>query len=128
MHARITSLVVFALLALACRYPQPATVGRKLIDCSVDSVKKRALTEIDTVNSVLADTGVDDEGARFRLVNLAVDIGQDVLSCILRDQGVKFGEAARVNPRDRISVTAARRADSYLRDNEITFKDEYRSP
>lgn len=121
---RISAAFLLAVVMFAgCRVPAPGTPGRRLVDCSVDVIKRQSINAIDPVNDIIADGGLTDSEAKSQLINLGIDIGQDVLACVLRDQGTRFAQSADANPADRKSVVAARRAQEYLRDHNVQFAD-----
>jgi hypothetical protein len=113
---RVLVLIAWCLPALGCKTLGGGGGGMvaHLVDCASQSIRERGLTYVGRLNDVLGNTQLSDTDARGRLIDLGIDAGQDVLGCLLRDQGAKFGESARRNPGDRVSATAARRADARL--------------
>jgi hypothetical protein len=76
------------------------------------------MTYLGKVNDVLGNVSLTDPAARARLIDLGIDAGQDVLGCLMADQGQKFAEATAANPNDEVSRTAARRARDRLNELE----------
>jgi hypothetical protein len=105
------------LAIIGCRHLPGGTDGgavSKIVDCAQKSIRDKGLLYVGKVNSIIGATDISDRDARSRLIDLGIDAGQDILGCLLRDQGVKFAESADANPADQMSVTAARRAKTRL--------------
>lgn len=98
----------------ACKTTSGSGFTSKIVDCASQAVRDKGLVYLGKVNDVLGNLNISDPEARVRLINLGVDVGQDVLGCVLADQGLKFAEATAANPGDRVSQTAARRAKTRL--------------
>lgn len=107
----VLALTLGTLPVVACRHFQPGTVGGKIVDCASKAIREKGLVYLGRVNDVIGNTQLSDGEANSRLINLGVDAGQDVIGCLMADQGVKFAESARENPNDVVSATAARRAE-----------------
>lgn len=110
-------LLVLALTAalgfvpvISCKTPSGTGLVSKVVDCASRAVREKGLVYIGKVNDVLGSQSLSDPAARAKLVDLGIDAGQDVLGCLLLDQGQKFAEATAANPNDKVSQTAARRA------------------
>jgi hypothetical protein len=95
-------------------------IGAKIVDCGQQAIREKGLVYVGKVNSIIGSTELTDQDSRARLIDLGIDIGQDVLGCLLRDQGQKFAESSAANPNDRMSAIAARRAKERL----IELEDE----
>jgi hypothetical protein len=115
-----------ALLALALVLAVPACkttggvggIGARIVDCATKAIQNKGMTYLGKVNDVIGNTGITDEAARSRLIDLGIDAGQDVLGCLLADQAPKYAEAAKSNPGDEVSKTAAARAKARLKELE----------
>jgi hypothetical protein len=98
----------------SCKTTGAGGVGARVIDCAQKAIQEKGLVYVGKVNDILGNTGVSDDAARARLIDLGIDAGQDVLGCLLADQGQKFAESAAKNPADDVSHTAAKRAKTRL--------------
>ncbi len=117
-------LWAFLLSMQGCRTPGSTGpgVGSKLIDCGTHEVFEAGIKYLGRVNSTITDQMVDDSTTRAKLINLAIEAGENVIACLLRDQGSKYAHAAAHNPADVESVIAERRAESFIRERGIQFK------
>lgn len=110
-------LVLGTLSAIpACKTTGAGGIGARIVDCATRAIQDKGMAYLGKVNDVLGNTGVTDETARARLIDLGIDAGQDVLGCLLADQAPKYAEAASHNPSDEVSKTAAARAKSRLKE------------
>jgi hypothetical protein len=89
-------------------------IAERIVNCGSDAIMERSILYIGRVNDVLSDQGISDDGARSGLVQLGIDVGQDVLGCILRDQHGKFQENVKANSSDVASRTAIKRSGAHL--------------
>lgn len=112
---------VVAWSSMGCKMPQPGTVGRKLIDCGTEAVKKNAIGIIPEVNSCL--TGDSAKDCLLGLVNPAVGITYDVVACVVRRQGAEFAASEQINPLDVRSKVAAGNAHEFIAAEQIEFTD-----
>jgi len=117
-------LWAFLLSMQSCRTSSPggSGVGAKLIDCGAHEVFEAGIKYLGRVNSTLTDQMVDDSTTRAKLINLAIEAGENVIACLLRDQGGRYADAAAHNPADVESVIAERRAEAFIRERGIKFK------
>lgn len=117
---RIVLLALVALLSVpACKTPGGVGgIGARIVDCAQQAIREKGLIYVGKVNAIIGSTELTDNDARGRLVDLGIDAGQDVLGCLLRDQGQKYAESSAANPNDRMSAVAARRAKDHLEDLE----------
>jgi len=116
--AAVFSIAFVGLLAIivamaGCRVP-PTGVVSKVIDCSTETVQKNWPTAIGPVNDCLTRDEGEDWTRCLDLVPAAVNVGVDVLACVLREQRATFADSARANPFDDRSKRAAKRADAYM--------------
>ncbi len=113
--------VAAAVFATSCRLPPPGTTGRKLIDCSVDAVKRQAIGLIAPVNTCL--TGGDARACLLGLINPAAGVTLDVIACVTRREGAEFAAAELINPADKGSARAADNARAFIAAEQIEFTD-----
>jgi hypothetical protein len=99
---------------LGCKTTGGAGVGARIVDCATQAIREKGLVYVGKVNTIIGSVDISDADARGRLIDLGIDAGQDVLGCLLRDQGQKFAESSAANPGDRMSATAAQRARAHL--------------
>jgi hypothetical protein len=119
LRALVVALVLSLVGLPACKTTGGVGgIGARIVDCAQQAIRDKGLLYVGKVNSILGGTELGEDDAQARLIELGIDAGQDVLGCLLRDQGAKFAESAQANPNDRVSVTAARRANLRLRDLE----------
>jgi hypothetical protein len=111
-------------LSLRCGTTGPGGggIGAKLIDCSKREIFETGVAYVGRVNKVLTSQTSDDKLARAQLIDLGVQAGEDVLACLLRDQGFKYAEASRENPNDVESATAKRRSEAFSKERGYQFK------
>jgi hypothetical protein len=101
--------------APACKHFSPdSPLAQKIIDCGSKAIRERGLSYVGKVNDVLADTRLSDQQANGRLINLGLDAGQDVIGCLLFEQGARFAESAKANPGDVASARARERASARI--------------
>jgi hypothetical protein len=125
MRTQFRALLVLVLvLAAPLAVPSCKTtggaggIGARIVDCATRAIQDKGMTYLGKVNDVIGNTGITDEAARSRLIDLGIDAGQDVLGCLLADQAPKYAEAAKSNPGDEVSKTAAARAKQRLKELE----------
>ena len=114
----LLALVVLWLVPLAlvpaCKTTGIGGVGAKIVDCAEKAIRDKAMTYLGKVNDILSNTGVTDQTAESRLIDLGVEAGEDVIGCLLTDQAPKFAEAAAGNPTDQVAKAAAKRSQTRL--------------
>lgn len=115
---KLLALVLLASLAGGCKSWFTAETGARLVACGSTAVREKGLLYLGRVNDTIGNPQLTDRETSVRLGELGVEAGWDIIGCLLRDQQVKFGESARANPNDKISATAAKRADDKLRELE----------
>lgn len=108
------------LLLGACRMP-PDSTASKIIRCGTQAVKDNFFQALPSVNGCLASPGY--ESCLFGLINPVAGITEDVVACVLRDQGQKFAAAAAANPTDTHSAQAATRARTFMNQNRYVYAD-----
>jgi hypothetical protein len=114
----LLALTLFLATLAGCKTTGGAGLGARIVDCATKAIQNKGMTYLGKVNDVIGNTGITDEAARARLIDLGIDAGQDVLGCLLADQAPKYAEAAQSNPRDEVSKTAAARAQARLKELE----------
>jgi hypothetical protein len=116
---KIFALVLLVAVA-ACPKPTPTggVVG-KVVDCSVQGVRDNALQLVPLVNDCL--TGGGWTGCLLGLIKPAVGITEDVIACVVQSSESSYARAARTNPGDTVSTTAAQNASRFLLERGYKF-------
>jgi hypothetical protein len=132
LAAMRTAIALVALLTVSgvgcssCQQPGGGGgIGNKLISCTTEAVSRNWPTVLPGVNTCLTDTGPDSSvsSCLLGLINPAINVTEDVIACVLRDQGRKFGEMAARNENDLRSARAAHRANAFMVEREYRFQD-----
>lgn len=124
LHLARAYLVALAFAAFAtdsgCAHPIGAGVS-KVINCASAAIQDGFSKILPAVNSCVAGS---DESYEPCLVGLIGQGGEDLLACVLRDQGTKFLDSARANPKDAVSVRSAAHAQAFMAKRGYRFAVE----
>jgi hypothetical protein len=104
-----------------CKVPPPNTVGGRVVSCTTQAVRDNWPAAIGPVNSCLVSASAS--ACLLALIRPLAGITEDVVACLVRDQGSEFAHAAQANPGDTRSATAAANARNYLAEQGYTFAD-----
>ena len=115
-------ILALVLLLTACRLPPPDSKAGKVIRCGTDAVLNNFGKALPSVNTCIS-SAPDYEGCLFGLIDPVVGITEDVIACVLRDQGAKFAAQAEANPGDSVSARAAVRAQAFINHHQYVFAD-----
>ena len=108
----IIAYVTISLTCFGCRLPPPGTTGRKVIDCSAEAIQQQWPGAIGPVNTCL--TGGGSYACLLGLIRPAAGITEDLIACLVRNQGSEFAAAAAINFDDVRSARAAESARAFL--------------
>lgn len=113
------------MLLHGCRdVSKPDTTVGKLVHCGTAAVQENWPRILPSVNSCLTDqTERSYEPCLISLINPVAGITEDVLACVLRDQGGKFAASAETNPGDTRSMRASVRAQAFINRYRYQFAE-----
>lgn len=121
----VIDVLVLSAAALSCSTIQklPPT-ALDVISCTADHVVRRAPAAIPLVNSLLTNgESPDCDGAcKLELARLVANLGEDVVACVIRRQGVEYAGASVTDPRDTVSPGAATRARAIIAEKGWRFE------
>lgn len=101
-----------------CKVP----TKQQVIACGSTAMQQNWPSVLPQVNGCLTSPG-DWEGCLIGLINPAIGVTEDLVACLVKDQGVKFSDSAKVNVNDTTSVMAAQRADAFITKRGYKFQE-----
>ena len=116
------TLIIGLLTVVACPRPISPTVS-EIISCTGESLSQNGIPLIPKVNDCLTGA-VEWEDCLLSLITPTAAITEDILACVLRDQGGKFAQTAD----DELENKAACRADAFISERKYKFEDGYDTP
>lgn len=119
------ALVAFTLTVTSCRFFQPDSTGGRVIQCAGEAIERNWHQALPAVNTCIT-VDANESGWRdclIGVINPAVGITEDLVACVLRDQGQKMAAQAERNPNDFRSERGAKRAETWIAERKYTFAD-----
>jgi hypothetical protein len=120
----VGALGLVGIVCQGCRTPPPGTpgTGQRIVNCATQAVADTWPEFLPQVNGCLAhDTGA--MGCLLSLIQPAVGATEDLIACLVRNQGAAYAHAAQANPGDAVSVRAAAAARQWLIERNVVFVD-----
>ena len=100
----------------------PPTLA-KILDCTGPAIQQYGIPLIPKVNNCLTG-GLNWTICLIGLISPAAGITEEIIACVVRDQGGKFAQTAD----DALENKGACRADNFITERKYEFADGYRSP
>ena len=121
MRLPIVALLVTLLASAGCPGGCQVPTGGQAIQCGSEAIEKNWHKALPKVNACLT-MATGWEGCLIGLIEPAVGITEDVIACLVKDQGAKFADTASANPSDATSKDGAAHAAEFLQKRGYKFE------
>ncbi|MGH8677183.1 MAG: hypothetical protein ACREUQ_02375 [Burkholderiales bacterium] len=126
-HQFVFALILLAIPACPAGCPTPPRPGDPdagvhvgIVDCSAQTIRDHALSLIPFVNDCLIKPSYS--ACLLALIDPAVGITIDVIGCVVNARQNGFSANVAANPNDTVSLTAAKNAGNFIREQGLKFE------